>query len=155
MSYHSGWDAVFLLEVDNYGIEFAVLAELDRIVDIGTCADVQSLYFEMLGSLNVSFGDLGKGTPVTVGKLGCGKLLCVIDDRLGISCALGGGVDKYWNAYAGFLAINDLDYLGDTKSDQYDCEDRGKRKQDIKQLSELDHLRAVLILNSYIILIII
>ena len=64
-------------------------------------------------------------------------------------------VDKYWNAYAGLLGINDLDYLGDAKSDQNDCEDRGKRKQDIKQLSELDHLRAVLILNSYIILIII
>ena len=80
-------NAVLLFEIDYNGIEFTVVAEFDRIIDIGTRTDIKSLYFEMFGSLNVRFGDLGEGTPVTVGKFRSRELLCVINNRLSISCA--------------------------------------------------------------------
>ena len=109
----------------------------------------------MFGSLNVRFGDLGEGTPVTVGKFRSRELLCVINNRLSISCALGSVRYQYGNADVGLLGINVFDDLGYPQSDQYDCEDSGNRKQDIKQLPELCQLRTVLILKSHIILIII
>ena len=34
------WNTVFLLEIDDYGIEFAVFAELDRIVYVGAGSDI-------------------------------------------------------------------------------------------------------------------
>ena len=109
----------------------------------------------MFGSLNVRFGDLGEGTPVAVGKLRCRELLCVINNGLGISRTLGTYRYQYGNADVGLLCVYVFDDLGYAQSDQYDCEDRGNRKQDIKQLPELYQLRTVLILKSHIIVIII
>ena len=148
-------DTVFLFEIDYNCIEFTVVAEFDRIIDIGTRTDIKSLYFEMFGSLNVRFGDLGEGAPVAVGKFRCRELLRVINNGLSISCALGSVRYQYGNADVGLLGINVFDDLGYPQSDQYDCEDSGNRKQDIKQLPELCQLRTVLILKSHIILIII
>ena len=45
--------------------------------------------------------------------------------------------------------FNVFDDLGYPQSDQYDCEDSGNRKQDIKQLPELCQLRTVLIFDYY------